>query len=133
MTKTNIPISSEKDKLSPQKEAGQLSVDIFHKENKIYVLAPIAGVKPTSIKISLTKDVLTISGKRNSKHKVKEDDYYTKECFWGNFSRSIVLPLGVDNKKISADFENNVLEIMIPKAKKEDVNKTQIIKIKSYT
>ncbi|MFA7685771.1 MAG: Hsp20/alpha crystallin family protein [Candidatus Gracilibacteria bacterium] len=97
------------------KEYGQLSLDIFHLDKEIIVLAPIAGVKEEDISISITEDVLVIRGNRQSKYEVSEENYYTKECFWGNFSRSIVLPLEADTKNISAKFEHNVLEIHIPK------------------
>ncbi len=110
-----------------KKEVGQLSVDIYHTDTEIIILAPIAGVKEEDIQLSLTEDVLVIKGERSAKAEVPEENYYTKECFWGNFSRSIVLPKYADVKGISATFENNVLEIHIPKSEEEH---TKIIKIK---
>ena len=94
MNETNIkihPINSD-DHKPVKKEVGQLSVDIYHTENSIVILAPIAGVKEEDIEISLTDDVLVIKGIRPEKEQIKSDNYYTKECFWGNFSRAIVLP-----------------------------------------
>ncbi|MBI2634529.1 Hsp20/alpha crystallin family protein [Candidatus Peregrinibacteria bacterium] len=111
-----------------KKEIGQLSLDIFHDDREIIVLAPIAGVIQEDIKISVTDDVLVIKGKRPARKEVSEENYYTRECFWGDFSRSIVLPQGAETKKISASFENGILEIHIPRTEKEQ---TQIIKIKS--
>ncbi len=111
-----------------EKEVGQLSLDIFQTESEIVILAPVAGVDKEDIALSITDDVLVIRGERKSKYDIPEDLYYTKECFWGKFSRSIVLPLEAETGKISAAFENNVLEIRIPKGKREQ---TQIIKIKS--
>ena len=102
-----------------KKESGQLSLDIYHTEKEIVILAPVAGVKKEDIKLSVTDDVLVIRGERNLKDVVSEEDYYTKECFWGNFSRSIVLPLEADTKNISASFEDNVLEIRIAKSEEE--------------
>lgn len=110
-----------------KKEVGQLSLDIYHTDKEIVVLAPVAGVTKDDIKISVTDDVLVIKGEREPKEQIAEENYYTKECFWGNFSRSIVLPLGADIKKIEASFDNNVLEIHIPKSPEE---RTKIIKIK---
>ncbi len=124
------PISSSDQESPIKKEVGQLSLDIFQTDEEIILLAPIAGVEREDVRISVTDDVLVIRGERSQKFKVEEDDYYTKECFWGNFSRSIVLPLEADTKKISATFEKNVLEIHIPKT---EVQKTQIIKIKNKT
>lgn len=121
------PIGSH-DSTPLKKEVGQLSVDIYHTNNEIVILAPIAGVDKNDIHISVTDDVLVIKGERPSREEPPEDAYYTRECFWGSFSRSIVLPLEADSKKISASFEKNVLEIRIPKS---EIEKTKIIKIKS--
>lgn len=111
-----------------EKEYGQLSLDIFHLEKEIVILAPIAGVKEEDLTISITDDVLVIKGIRQNKYDVPEEDYYTRECFWGNFSRSIVLPLEADTKNISAKFEHNVLEIHIPKT---EIESTKVIRINS--
>ena len=111
-----------------KKEVGQLSVDIFHTDKEIIILAPIAGVNEEDIKLSVTEDVLVIKGEREAVETVDEDNYYTRECFWGNFQRAIVLPKEADIKNIKASFEKNVLEIRIPKTEHE---KTKIIKIKT--
>ena len=109
-------------------EVGQLSLDIYHTNKEIVILAPIAGVEKKDINISITDDVLVIKGEREPKEQIKEDAYYTRECFWGNFARSIVLPLEANTKNIKASFEKNVLEIRIPK---EKIEHTKIIKIKT--
>ena len=131
MTNSNIKITpihkSEIKKNTPLgKEYGQLSLDIFHLDKELIILAPIAGVKEEDINISVTDDVLVIRGTRQERFNIPEENYYTKECFWGNFSRSIVLPLEAETKYISAKFDNNVLEIHIPKG---EIQKTQVIKI----
>jgi HSP20 family protein len=128
MRHTSIKINPLPEKELLKKEVGQLSVDIYHTENEIVLLAPIAGVKEADVKISITDDVLVIKGERKAREEVSEDAYYTRECFWGNFSRSIVLPEEADSKNIAADFEDSVLEIRIPKMELEH---TKIIKIKS--
>lgn len=120
------PISSE-DQKPLKKEVGQLSVDIYHTDKEIVILAPIAGVTKEDIKLSVTEDVLVISGERKLSEEVPEENYYTRECFFGSFSRSIVLPEEADVKNISASFDLNILEVRIPKAEKEH---TKIIKIK---
>jgi len=111
-----------------KREVGQLSLDIYHTNKEIVILAPIAGVDKKDIKISVTDDVLVIKGEREPIETVEEDAYYTRECFWGNFARSVVLPLEANAKKITATFDRNVLEIRIPKEKLEH---TKIIKIKA--
>lgn len=111
-----------------KKEVGQLSVDIYRTDKEIVIVAPIAGVGKDDVKLSITDDVLVIKGERPSHENIPEENYYTQECFWGNFSRAIVLPQEADTKNISASFENNVLEIRIPK---QDVEQTKIIKIQA--
>lgn len=111
-----------------KKEVGQLSVDIYRTAKELVILAPIAGVGKDDIKLSITDDVLVIKGERPSRENIPEENYYTQECFWGNFSRAIVLPQEADTKNISASFENNVLEIRIPKA---EIEETKIIKIQA--
>ncbi len=111
-----------------KKEVGQLSVDIYRTNKELVIIAPIAGVNKEDVKLSITDDVLVIKGERPARENVPEENYYTQECFWGNFSRAIVLPEEADTKNISASFENNVLEIRIPKG---EVEETKIIKIQA--
>ncbi|PIZ75290.1 Hsp20/alpha crystallin family protein [Candidatus Peregrinibacteria bacterium CG_4_10_14_0_2_um_filter_38_24] len=111
-----------------KKEVGQLSLDIYQTDKEIIVVAPIAGVEKEDINITVNEDILVIKGDRAPRDQVADENYYTKECFWGSFSRAIVLPKNADIKNISASFEKCVLEIRIPKAETE-ANK--IIKIKS--
>jgi HSP20 family protein len=107
-------------------EIGQLSLDIFQTKSEIIILAPIAGTPAKDITITVTDDTLAIKGTREIPYDVDEKDYLTKECFWGNFSRSIVLPKNVNTKEISATSKNNILEIRIPKTSEE---KTKVVKI----
>jgi HSP20 family protein len=107
---------------------GQLALDIYQTPTHIVIVAPIAGVKMPDIDVSVTEDVLTIKGKRYLEFDIPDEDYFTQECFWGDFSRSIVLPASVDDSKISASFKDAVLKITIPKAERV---KTKIVRIKS--
>ncbi|MBT3704455.1 Hsp20/alpha crystallin family protein [Candidatus Peregrinibacteria bacterium] len=105
---------------------GQLSVDIFQTKDELILLAPIAGTSLKDINITVTDDVLTIKGARNCPHDIDEKDYLTKECFWGEFRRAVVLPKNVDSKQIKATSFNNILEIRIPKTSED---KTKVVKI----
>jgi HSP20 family protein len=85
----------------------------------------MAGVKPEDIDISINNDMLTIRGKREEAANIREENYLYKECYWGSFSRSIILPTEVDNKNIDAELENGVLTITLKKIsndKKIEVN-----------
>lgn len=94
---------------------GQLAIDVFQTSKKIIIKSTIAGVKPEDLKISLHHDLLTIKGHRSIKEEVKEEDYLYRECYWGSFSRSIILPAEVDNHRVEAELESGVLTINLYK------------------
>lgn len=106
---------------------GQLSVDVFQTADEIVIVAPIAGVTMEDLSINVTDEVLSIKGRRSFQFAVAESDYFTKECFWGNFSRSVILPEATDKSSIAASFKNGILTIRI---KKTQLVKTRMIKIK---
>lgn len=94
---------------------GQLAVDVYQTERKIVIKSTIAGAKPEDLKISLHHDLLTIKGHRAIKEEIKEEDYLYRECYWGAFSRSLILPAEVDSKRVEAELENGVLTITLYK------------------
>ncbi|MBT6068988.1 Hsp20/alpha crystallin family protein [Candidatus Peregrinibacteria bacterium] len=108
---------------------GQLSVDIYQDELQLIILAPISGCLPEDIELTITDDVLSIKGKREIHPDIDQDDYFTKECFWGVFSRAVVLPTKTDASKITAKFEKGILRIEIPKADMERTRKIDIVEI----
>ena len=116
---TNNGINEDKEDewLDNDYEEGQLSIDVYQTPENIVVKSTIAGVDPEDIDISINNDMLTIRGKRESKETIKEDDYLYRECYWGSFSRSIILPVEVKANGIEATLENGVLTIILPKSK----------------
>ena len=98
-------------------EEGQLSIDVYQTPTKIIVKSTIAGVKPEDIDISINNDMLTIRGKREMQEKIRDEHYLYRECYWGSFSRSLILPVEVEAEKIEADLENGVLTVILPKAR----------------
>jgi HSP20 family protein len=98
-------------------EEGQLSIDVYQTAKSIVVKSTIAGVKPEDIDISINNDMLTIRGKREYSEVVDDSDYLFRECYWGSFSRSIILPVEVEAEKVDATMENGVLTVTLPKAK----------------
>ena len=105
---------------------GQLAVDVYESSKKIIIKSTIAGVKPEDLKISLHHDMLTISGTRSDGSFMESGAYLYQECYWGSFSRSIILPAEVDPKKINAELENGVLTITLHKVAVEPV----VVKVK---
>jgi HSP20 family protein len=100
-------------------EEGQLAIDIYETPKKIVIKSTIAGAKPEDLDISLNNDMLTIRGKRERDEKVKEENYLYQECYWGYFSRSVILPSEVDAKNIDATLENGILTIKLIKTARE--------------
>ncbi len=108
-------------------EEGHLSVDVFQSENNIVVKATIAGAKNEDIEVVVNGDMLTIKGERRLNEDIDYDDYLYRECYWGKFSRTIILPVQIDENKVEAKMDNGVLTVILPKAQKtKEVN----IKIK---
>jgi len=107
-------------------EEGQLAVDVYETDNDLVVIAPIAGVKKEDLEIILVDDLLTIKGKRGLEEEVPEEQYFNRECFFGDFSRSILLPQTVQSKKIRAKLKNGVLKLTIPK---QEEAKPKVIQI----
>jgi len=97
---------------------GQLSVDVYQTQNSIVIKSTIAGVKPEDVDIAIENDMLTIRGQRKIDEKIVEENYFYQECYWGGFSRSIILPVEVVTDKIDAVLKDGVLTVVLPKAKK---------------
>ncbi len=96
---------------------GELAVDIAQTKKDVVVVAPIAGVDPDQVSIAIDHDVLTIRGVREREQNFNAEDYFYQECYWGAFSRSIILPVEVVKEKTKAKIEHGILTITIPKAK----------------
>lgn len=126
--KKKTPKVVTKSKFDEDVEEGQLALDVYQTKDEIVIVSPIAGVKLEDMTVSVTDDVLTIRGERQSEHTVSEENYFSQECFWGDFSRSIVLPASVDTNKIAASFKDGVLTIKIPKIEKV---RSKVIRIKT--
>lgn len=106
---------------------GQLAVDVYQTDKDIIIKSTIAGVRVEDIDISLHNDMLTIKGKRHKDDEVAAQDYFYQECYWGGFSRSIILPVEVKEEEITATLRNGILTIILPKAAK---TKLKTVKVK---
>ena len=107
---------------------GQLAVDVYQTKDSVVVKAPIAGVRPDDIDIAISEDVMTIRGDRKEEIVVEKEHYYVQECFWGSFSRSIILPTSTIAEKANATLKDGVLTVTVPKVVQED--KVKKIKVK---
>lgn len=105
---------------------GQLTVDVYQTENDIVVQSTIAGVDQNDIDIAVSKDMVTVKGRRPHPEKIRSSDYYYQELFWGPFSRSIILPEDVDSDNAKASMKNGLLTIRMPKLSKSQIKKIKI-------
>ena len=125
------PIDEQERSVTEAENQGQLPVDVLENKDEIRIIAPLAGVDIDEVEIVLNEDVLTISGIREVSEAVsslKGTDYYAQECYWGPFSRSIILPVQAEPTQIEATQKNHILYIRIPK---KPVIQMKIIKIRS--
>lgn len=94
---------------------GELTIDLYQTKDGVVMQSAIAGVSIDDLEISIMSESITIRGKRERTETVSEEDYYYQECFWGSFSRSLVLPTEVDPDTSTAELKKGVLTIRMPK------------------
>jgi len=98
---------------------GQLAIDVFETESSIIIKAPIAGVRPEDLDVTITEDLVTIRGERHDTQAEAVEGYLVQECYWGPFSRIYPLPVAVDSDKAQAKLTSaGILTIVIPKTAK---------------
>lgn len=126
----NEPSGSREELLAQEDDGeGQLTIDVYQTDNDIVIKSTIAGVKPEDLDVSINNDMVTIKGERRNEEEVSDENYYYQECYWGGFSRSVILPVDVVSEKSEASMKNGILTIRLPKA---DVNKTKKIQVRGF-
>jgi HSP20 family protein len=105
---------------------GQLTIDVYQTEMEIVIKSTIAGVKPEDLDVTINNDMVTIKGDRKNEEVVENGNYYYQECYWGGFSRSVLLPVDVIPDKADASLKNGILTIRLPKADTTKVKKIQV-------
>ena len=105
---------------------GQLNIDMYQTKDNVIIKSTIAGVRPEDIDITVANDMLTIRGSRNKEEAIAQDDYFYQECYWGNFSRSVIIPIDIESEHIEADLKDGILTIVIPKAAKAKTKKVKV-------
>lgn len=99
---------------------GQLSVDVCQEGDSLIIQSTIAGVEPDNLDISVEPDLITIRGARQKETTIKDKNYFYQECFWGKFSRTLVLPYPVQPDKVKAKLKNGILTIILPIVQEEN-------------
>jgi HSP20 family protein len=117
---------SQSEWIEESSEEGQLTVDVYQTPNDIVIKTIVAGVRPEDLDISISRDMVTIKGKREEAHEVSDDDYFHKELYWGAFSRTVLLPEEVDVEAAEALERHGLLSIKLPKVDKRRQTKLKV-------
>lgn len=105
---------------------GELTVDVYQTSDMIVIKAMIAGVRPEDLDISITRDMITIKGKREEEKTAHDDDYFMRELYWGSFSRTITLPEEIDVDEAEAIEKHGLLILKLPKLDKKRQSKLKV-------
>ena len=131
--KVQVKSSKKEDAISSEEHApdwfepeGELAVDVYQTDDEIVIQSTIAGVKPEDLDISIENDVVTISGERKNIIEDKGKNYFYQECFWGAFSREIILPEEVDGGRAEATMKEGVFTLRIPKIERQKIKKVKV-------
>lgn len=124
--RATVPVQQEARQPIQEETEGELAVDVYQTPDYIVIKALVAGVQPATIDISLTREMLTISGVRSDEREVEEDNYYQRELYWGAFSRTILLPEEIDVDGAEASEKHGILMIRLPKINKKRETKLKV-------
>jgi len=116
------------DWIEEENEEAELTVDVYQTPTEIIVQTMVAGVKPEDLELTIARDMITIRGKREESRKIEEENYFSKELYWGAFSRTILLPQEIEPDETEATEKHGLLTIRLQKVDRE---KKTSVKIKS--
>ena len=127
-SKRNVPDKAERadEWMEESNEEGQLTVDVYNTANDIVIRTIVAGVKPEDLDISITRDMVTIRGKREEAREVSDEDYFHRELYWGSFSRTVLLPEEIDVETAEANEKHGLLTVRLPKLDKRRQTKLRV-------
>lgn len=127
----NVPVTSssaEPEEVVEEEESGELAVDVYQTPTHIVIKAMIAGVRPEDLDVSITRDLVTIRGKRERHTEGTNGDFFFQELYWGSFARTIVLPQEIEIEEAEATEKHGLLIIRLPKL---DKGRQAKLKVKS--
>ncbi len=114
--------------IEEENEEAELAVDVYQTPTNIVIETMVAGVKPEDLELSIARDMVTIAGVREEHRNIDEENYFTKELYWGRFSRTISLPAEVEPEEVDATEKHGLLTVRLQKV---DKDKTNNVKVKS--
>lgn len=106
---------------------GQLAVDVFETEGELVIKARTAGVDRNDLDVSISDGILTISGTLSSGDETEVNNWHIQECYWGEFRRTLALPVAVKEEGVKAELKDGVLTITFEKVKQEKAKKIQVL------
>ena len=109
-----------------EEKDGELTVDVYQTQDMIVIKTMIAGVRPEDLDISITRDMVTVKGRREEEKVVKEEAYFARELYWGTFSRTIALPSEIDVDEAEAIEKHGLLILKLPKLDKKRLSKLKV-------
>lgn len=107
-------------------QEGELTVDVYQTPDMVVIKSMIAGVRPEDLDISITRDTVTIHGKREEEKIIDEADYIAKELYWGSFTRTVELPAEIDVDEAEAVERHGLLILKLPKLDKRKQSKLKV-------
>lgn len=120
----SVPVASTFS--TDEEEEGQLTVDVYDRPSEIIIKTMVAGVKPEDLDVTITRDSVTIRGKREEDRSVSAEDYFHRELYWGKFSRIISLPEEIDVEESEAIEKYGLLILRMPKLDKHRQTKLKV-------
>lgn len=114
--------------MEEENEEAELAVDVYQTRSDIIIQTMVAGVKPEDLDLTIARDMVTIKGKREENKNIDDEDYFTKELYWGAFTRTILLPQEIEPEETEATEKHGLLTIKLQKIDKE---KKTSVKVKS--
>ena len=112
---------------SEEEFPGQLAIDVYETDEKLVVKARTAGVNKEELDVSISDGILTISGTLSSGDETDAINWHIQECYWGEFSRTLALPVNVKEDEVEAFLKDGVLTISFSKVKQEQAKKIQVL------
>ena len=106
---------------------GQLAVDVYETDDKLVIKARTAGVNKSDLDVSISDGILTISGTLSSGDDSSATQWHVQECYWGEFSRTLALPVPVKEDEVEAVLKDGVLSVSFTKVKQEQAKKIEIM------
>ena len=114
--------------IEEEHEEAELTVDVYQTPGELVVQTMVAGVRPEDLELTISRDMITIRGKREESRSINEENFFTKELYWGAFSRTVLLPAEIDPEESEATEKHGLLTVRLPKIDKD--RKTSV-KVKS--